>query len=80
MGRNIKIGGFMAEIWHDGIYTSETPDLRQDLYFEQGKGFYLQQHWPEGYPGEKVTIEPVSFGELPDVLEAIESQGGVSWR
>jgi len=78
MGKSIKIGEFMAEVWHDGIYTSETPDLRQELHYKQNRGFYLVQQWPAEYPGKKITIEPVHPGELPDILEAIEIQGGAA--
>ena len=74
MGQRIKIGEFMAEVWHDEIYTSKEPDLRQELYIEPDGSFCLVQHWPEGHPGPKVTREDVLPAELPELFQIIENQ------
>ncbi|MBN2299469.1 MAG: hypothetical protein JXM72_12785 [Deltaproteobacteria bacterium] len=66
------IGSFQSEVWHDGEYTSSIPDLKQELCFETGRGFFLRQTWPENYPGCKETIQEVLWHEIPDILSVIE--------
>ena len=72
------IGGFLTEVWHDGIYTSDPgrPDLRQDLYERKDGSFYLLQKWPYDFSGGRETISEVSVWELPMVLSGLEGPIG----